>query len=332
MTEINIIMLILVFVIGLVIGSFLNVVGLRLLSQEDFIFKRSKCPKCQKKIAWYDNIPILSYILLRGKCRNCNSPISFQYPLAELITGILFVSTYYNWGFSLKTLFFLILISAFVVITITDLKEQVIFDLNSVPLIPLGLVYNFFNIGGGSQEAVKLLGFSFNEVFISAILGALLGAAFFEIFSRMGYLFSGEYAFGGGDTILGAALGAWFGWKALIVILLLSLIIQMIVGVPIILYNFYKSKEYQSLIAMGGLFLALLLSLLGRYFTYTGKFILSIFIIISAFIIGGIAVYAIFSRMRETRNYTFLPFGPPLIIAGLIVMFCSEKITVYLPF
>jgi len=114
---------------------------------------------------------------------------------------------------------------------------------------------------------VQYLGIHFNEVFISAVLGALLGAAFFEIFSKIGYVCSGEYAFGGGDTILGAAFGAWFGWKALIVILVLSLFIQMIVGVPLIIYNYCKNKDYKSLIAMGGLFLALIMSVMGRYLT-----------------------------------------------------------------
>ncbi len=332
MTELEIFKLVCIFIIGLVMGSFLNVVGIRLLKEEDFVFERSKCPKCKEKIAWYDNIPLLSYVLLRGKCRHCSESISFQYPLVELITGILFVLVYYFWGSSIKTIFFLILVSNLIVITITDLKEKVIFDINSIPLIPLGLIFNFFDIGGNSLEKVEFLGVAFNDVFISAVLGALLGAAFFEIFSRLGYLFSGEYAFGGGDTILGAALGAWFGWKGIIIILALSLVFQMILGIPLIMYNFIKSREYQSLCAMGGLFLALVLSITGRYIGYQGGYNLAIGLIILSFLIGGISVFVIFKRMRETQNYTFLPFGPPLVIAGLLVMFLENKITFYLPF
>lgn len=332
MSGIDIFILIFIFILGLTVGSFLNVVGLRLLKQENFIFERSKCPHCGKKIKWYDNIPLLSYVLLMGKCRNCGGNISFQYPLVEFLTGILFVLVFSFWGVSLKTLFLLVLVANLIVITITDIKEQVIFDLNSIPLIPLGLIYNFFNISGNSQETIKFLGISFNEVFISAILGAILGAVFFEFFSRLGYLLSGEFAFGGGDTILGAALGAWFGWKGIAVILVLSLIIQMIVGIPVIIHNFIKSKEYKSLIATGGLFLALILSIIGRVLTYQGEPMISLVVISLALIIGLVSVFVIFRRMRETQNYTFMPFGPPLVIAGLIMIFLEDKIALYLPF
>jgi len=332
MSGIEIYLYVLIFVIGLVVGSFLNVVAVRLLKEEDFIAERSKCPKCGEKIAWYDNIPLLSYVLLKGKCRHCKAGISIQYPLAELVTAILFTAIYYYWGLSLKSVFLGVLTANLIVLTLTDLKEQVIFDMNSMPLIPLGLVYNFFDIGGTSQETVKFLGISFNEVFISALLGILLGAIFFEFFSRLGYVFSGEYAFGGGDTILGAALGAWFGWKALIIILALSLLLQMVVGIPVIFHNFYKNKEFKSLYAMLGLLVSLILAFIGRFFTYSGEILISILIIIMSFAIGGVSVYVIFSRMRETQNYTFMPFGPPLVIAGFIIMFFNDKFTFYLPF
>ncbi len=321
-----------IFITGLCVGSFLNVVALRLLSQEDFIFERSKCPDCGKKLYWYDNIPLLSYFLLRGKCRNCSSKISLQYPIIELLTGILFISVYYLWGFSFKSLFLLVLAANLIVITITDIKEKVIFDLNSIPLIPLGLVYNFFDIGNQAAGTVKFAGIPFNDAFISATLGAILAAVFFEFFSRLGYLLSGEYAFGGGDTILGAAFGAWFGWKAVILILLLSLIIQMIIGIPVIIYNFVKTREYASLFAMGGLILALLMSVSGRILNYSGGYLISIVLIILALIIGGISVFVIFSRMRKSRNYTFLPFGPAMVIAALAVMFLEDNIVLYLPF
>ena len=323
---------VLIFLIGLMIGSFLNVVALRLLRDEDFIFKRSKCFDCKKKIAWYDNIPILSFIFLKGKCRHCGARISFQYPAVELLTAVLFVSIYLNWALSLKTLFLLILTCNLIVITITDLREKVIFDINSMSLIPMGLIYNFFDIGNISQETVKFLGISFNEVFISAVLGAILGAAFFEIFSRIGLLLSGEYAFGGGDTILGAALGAWFGWKLFLAILAISLIVQVIVGIPIIFHNMYKNKEYKSIFAMTGLFIALIMSFLGKFFLYTGNFFTAIAVILASFILTGVCVYIIFKRMRETQNYTFLPFGPPLVLAGFIIMFFSDNISPYLPF
>lgn len=304
-----------VFIFGLAIGSFLNVVALRLLKGEDFVFQRSKCPECGEKIAWYDNIPILSYILLGAKCRHCKKGISFQYPIVELLTGILFVSIYINWGISLKTLFLLILTSCLIIVTITDLREKVIFDITSIPLIPLGLIYSYTE-----------------GMLVPAIIGAIIGAAFFEIFSRIGLLVAGEYAFGGGDTILGAALGAWFGWKFFIAILVISLFIQVIAGIPIIVYNMYKNKDYSSIFALVGLFIALILAFFSRHLVYAGQPHIGILMILTSFIVAGIGVYVIFKRMRETQNHTFLPFGPPLVVAAFIVMFWGDKVAGYLPF
>ena len=318
--------------IGLAIGSFLNVVALRLLAGKDFVKGRSKCPKCENLIAWCDNIPVLSYILLRGKCRNCGEKISLQYPIVELFTGAIFVATVIIFGFTLKTLFFLFLICNLIVITITDLKEQYIFDINSMPLIPIGLVYNFFDIGNNSAGTLKVLGITFNDVFISAVIGAILGVAFFEILSRVGLLLAGEYAFGTGDSILGAALGAWFGWKFMIIILIISFLSQLVVGVPIITYNMFKAKDKQSLWAMATLVLALGLTFLGRYFTYAGKPFIALSIIFLSLALAGGSIFVILKRTRERQSHTFLPFGPSLVIGGFLVMFFSEKLLSYLPF
>ncbi|OGI01084.1 MAG: hypothetical protein A2Y25_04920 [Candidatus Melainabacteria bacterium GWF2_37_15] len=307
------------FVIGLIVGSFLNVMALRLLSGEDFVFERSKCPNCKAKIAWYDNIPILSYILLRAKCRQCGKGISIQYPIVELLTGLLFLFIYLNWGLSLKSVFLFVLTSLLIVITITDLKEEVIFDITSIPLIPLGLLYNFLNLGG-------------ENMLIPAIIGAIIGAAFFEIFSRIGMATVGQYAFGGGDTILGAALGAWFGWKFLIAILAMSVFFQAIYGIPIIFYNMYKRKDYASLWAMAGLLFAMVVSFFSKYLTYLGEPLVAIFVILMTFLLAGICVYIIFKKMRETQNHTMLPFGPPLVAAGFIVMFFGDYVSRYIPF
>ena len=94
-----------VFIFGLCIGSFLNVAILRGLSGEDMVFSRSKCPKCENQLKWYMNIPLLSYLFLRGKCAFCKEPISFQYPLVEFICGVSFLVSFLVFGLSLKTLF-----------------------------------------------------------------------------------------------------------------------------------------------------------------------------------------------------------------------------------
>lgn len=318
--------------IGLSIGSFLNVVALRLLADKDFVKGRSECPKCQNMIAWYDNIPVLSYILLGGKCRKCGEKISLQYPVIELFTGAIFIATATTFGLTLKTLFLLILICNLIVITITDIKEKYIYDINSIPLIPIGLIYNFFDIGNNSIGTIKVLGITFNDVFISAIIGAVIGAAFFEIFSRLGLLLAGEYAFGAGDSILGAGLGAWFGWKLMLIILVLSFLSQLVVGIPVILYNMVKSKDYKSLWAMAALFFALGLTFVGRHFTYSGEPVIALLFILASFVIAGISVFIILKNTKERQSYTFLPFGPSLVLGGFLVIFFSQQFLNYFPY
>ncbi len=315
--------------IGLAIGSFLNVVALRLLSKEDFVQGRSKCPKCEHLIAWYDNIPVISYILLGGKCRKCNERISIQYPVVEIITAVLFVVLVGTFGISLKTLFLIFLTCNLIVITITDIREKYIFDINSIPIIPIGLAYNFFNIGQNSAITVNIFGISFNDVFISAVIAAIAGAVFFEVFSRIGLLLAGEYAFGTGDSILAAALGAWFGWKLLIIILILSFISQIFVGVPAVVYSMHKDKDYKSIWAMGTLLFSMVFTFLGRYFTAKEEPFIALAMILLSFVIAGISIYFILKRARERQSYTFLPFGPSMVLGAFIVMFFGANFIGY---
>lgn len=326
----------LIGVIGLAFGSFLNVVALRLLSGESIAFPGSKCPKCQNQLAWYDNLPVLSYLLLMGKCRHCKMPISIQYPLVEIFTALSFIGVFIFYGFSLKTLFLFVLCFALIVITITDLKEKSVFDITSMPLIPLGLLYNFFDIGNTHSQVmhIPLAGMNYtlslNEVFISAIIGAIIGAAFFEIFSRLGLVLVGQYAFGGGDTVIGAALGAWFGWKMIIVILALSFVFQLIVGIPIILLNMCKDKDYKSMIFTLVLLSSLFVPKIGQYMGITTTFAGALFILILAFGFAISGMIVILKRARERQSFTFLPFGPALVFGGFIVMFQGQQVLKYI--
>jgi leader peptidase (prepilin peptidase)/N-methyltransferase len=321
--------LVLTGLIGLVIGSFLNVVILRLLSGESIVFPRSKCPKCSNPIAWYDNIPVLSYLLLKGKCRNCSQPISIQYPLVEVITALFFVATLIIYGLSLKTAFLLVLICALIVITVTDLKEQVVFDITSIPLIPLGLAYNFFNIGNTASVHINFFGLSLNDAFLASLAGAIVGALFFEVFARLGVVLVGHRAFGGGDSIIAAALGAWFGWKMLIIVIVLSFVLQLIIGIPVILLNMYKDKDFKSIIYMSLLFFSLIISVVGRATHLTDNFVGALIITLFSFIFAGVGVVGVLSRVKERKAYTLLPFGPALVFGGLIVLFFGSSVMNY---
>jgi len=316
-------------VIGLCIGSFLNVVALRLLSKDDFVKGRSKCPKCNNTLNWYDNIPVISFILLKARCRNCKEPISFQYPAVELVTAFLFLALFLSFGLTLKTILLFYLVSNLIVITVTDIREKYIFDINSLPIIPVGLAYNFFDIGHNSLSAVKFFSLNIPDVFVSALIGAVAGALFFEIFSRIGLLLAGEYAFGTGDSILAAGLGAWFGWKLLVAVLIISFLSQMFVGVPVLLVNMIKDKDYKSITAMGMLLFSLILAYTGKFLTSINLPIISIIVILISFILSGIAIFIILKQARERESYTFLPFGPALVLGGFMVMFFGKSILGY---
>ena len=149
-----IVILAFIFLIGLIIGSFLNVVILRTVSNESIVFPGSKCPKCQTPLKWYHNIPVLSYIFLRGKCAFCKEKISIQYPLVELITGLIFTLfgyLYLNTIFStdesvpILTMMFLVSIiatSLFIVVSGTDFKEMLVKEAHLYLLIGLGIAYS----------------------------------------------------------------------------------------------------------------------------------------------------------------------------------------------
>lgn len=232
----------LVFITGLCIGSFLNVVILRTLSEESIVFPASKCPKCQTPLKWWHNIPVLSYILLRGKCAFCKEPISIQYPIIELITGIIYTILFMKFGVSFDTLFAWIFAALLIVIAGTDIKEKVVYDVHTYTLIGFGLLYAVvvtataiyqIHVAGTPIEFSKYI--LLNNPLSMSILGAIEGALILEICARAGYLVAGTRAFGEGDTFIAAGLGALFGWRTLLVVLALSVLIQVVLFLPILL-------------------------------------------------------------------------------------------------
>lgn len=184
------------FLFGAVIGSFLNVCIYRLPKGGSINFPPSHCPKCKERIKWYDNIPIFSYVVLRGKCRVCKSKISIQYPLVELMTGILYVLLYLKFGISLLLAKYLVFTSVLVVLSFTDIQSYQLPDSLTFSLIILGIVTSFFS----------------NLTFEQAYLGAGAYAFPFVLIYGFGeYLFKKE-AMGFGDIKLACGIGSFFGY------------------------------------------------------------------------------------------------------------------------
>lgn len=320
----------LVFITGLCIGSFLNVVILRTLSEESIVFPASKCPKCQTPLKWWHNIPVLSYILLRGKCAFCKEPISIQYPIIELITGIIYTILFMKFGVSFDTLFAWIFAALLIVIAGTDIKEKVVYDVHTYTLIGFGLLYAVvvtataiyqIHVAGTPIEFSKYI--LLNNPLSMSILGAIEGALILEICARAGYLVAGTRAFGEGDTFIAAGLGALFGWRTLLVVLALSVLIQVVLFLPIFVKGLIQNKDFKTLISFV-LFCAYAITFYSlqhfRIITPENIIIYTIGALILA-ALGIISCIFIFKGLREKpENRTYLPFGPAMVAAAFIAL------------
>lgn len=320
----------LVFITGLCIGSFLNVVILRTLSEESIVFPASKCPKCQTPLKWWHNIPVLSYILLRGKCAFCKEPISIQYPIIELITGIIYTILFMKFGVSFDTLFAWIFAALLIVIAGTDIKEKVVYDVHTYTLIGFGLLYAVIvtataiyqiHVAGTPIEFSKYI--LLNNPLSMSILGAIEGALILEICARAGYLVAGTRAFGEGDTFIAAGLGALFGWRTLLVVLALSVLIQVVLFLPIFVKGLIQNKDFRTLISFV-LFCAYAITFysLQHFRIITPENI--IIYTIGALILAALGITScifIFKGLREKpENRTYLPFGPAMVAAAFIAL------------
>ena len=314
-----------IFVIGACIGSFSNVVILRAFSGESIVLPPSKCPHCHNKLKWYHNIPILSYIFLRGKCGFCKESISIQYPLVETIVGLLFVGIFLKLGLTLNSIVLSVASMLCVVMSVTDIKEQVIFDMHAIALGVIGLLYNFFDIGksnlGSYDFSLFAHSLSINKSFIYSILGIIAGALIMEVLAFLGKLFVGKRAFGEGDSYILGALGAVFGVRSVPYILVLGVIVQIIIILPMFIKKLLQNREYMLLYSLGGFVLSVglfklldVLNLIGNLFVFIFAFGLMLFF----------AFYAckkLIVSAKSAEGLTYVPFGPPLIIAAFVLMF-----------
>jgi len=218
---------ILIFILGLIVGSFSNVCIYRIPINESIIYPASHCPKCRSSIKPIDNIPLLSYILLKGRCRNCGSRIPIQYPVVEFLTGIIYILIFLIYGLTLQSLIYIILASAVIIIAFIDLNEQIVPDIISLPGIGAGLILSFF---------VPYISF------INSALGVLVGGGIILIIGLVGSVIFKKEAIGGGDVKLAAMIGAFLGWRYIIISLFLGFFLGALAGILLVLSK-VKSRE-----------------------------------------------------------------------------------------
>lgn len=327
--QILILITLFVFIIGTVIGSFLNVVALRGLTGESFILPASKCPHCQNKLKPWHNIPILSYVFLGGKCAFCKEKISVQYPIVEIITGLLLVGSLFKFGPTVTGAFVFIACCTLLVMSITDIREKVICAGHAWFLILMGLAYNIFlsynTITSQLAEKGYFL-FTFNNFFylpiVSSIIGLIAGIIIMEILARLGYLIVGKRAFGEGDTFIAAGLGAYFGWMSLLIILGISVIVQVGIIIPGFFKKLAARNDSKTIAALVLFFIAAAaFSASKYYFGILESTVASIIASIVLLIIGIYACIRVIKGIKEDSDLTVLPFGPAMAIATVIVLF-----------
>lgn len=216
----------LVALFGVCVGSFLNVCIVRLPLNQSVVRPRSRCPNCTTPIAWYDNLPVVSFLLLRGRCRHCHRPIAWRYPVVELLTASLSVATYAYFHDPLAyLLYFCGLVAPLIVVTFIDLEYQIIPDLISLPGIAIGFVVRAILAPPGA----------FGGEILDAAIGMVTGGGVLWLVATVYERLKRHEGLGGGDVKLAAMLGAFLGWRALCFILLVGSLLGSIVGVTIIL-------------------------------------------------------------------------------------------------
>ncbi|MCR5302166.1 MAG: prepilin peptidase [Lachnospiraceae bacterium] len=218
------VMMIGILVFGLLIGSFLNVCIYRIPKHENITTTRSHCMSCGNVIKWYDLVPVLSYILLKGKCRNCGAKLSIQYPIIELLNGLLYGLIFAVTGLSIKSVLIAALTSALIVIAVIDWRTYE---------IPFGLNV-FIAVLGIADIAVKLINRDF-----SGVLDNLIGAVSVSGFLLILFVATKGRGIGGGDIKLMAAAGLLLGWKSII----LAFVTGCVLGSVIHLIRMKVSKQ-----------------------------------------------------------------------------------------
>jgi leader peptidase (prepilin peptidase)/N-methyltransferase len=218
---INFLIVGLVFMFGMCIGSFLNVCIFRLPSSMSIIRpSHSLCPHCKSAIKFYDNIPVISYLWLKGRCRNCKASISLRYPLVELITGILAVAILFLSGLTLEGLVYFIFISSLLVITFIDIDHKIIPDVITLPGIPIGIAASFL------LPAMTLK---------SSLIGLLVGGGSLLIVAWVYSLITRKEGMGGGDIKLLGMIGTFIGWKGVIFTIFAASLSGTLVGIIVML-------------------------------------------------------------------------------------------------
>lgn len=239
------------FALGAVAGSFINVCVYRLPRDLSIVFPGSRCPLCREPIAWHDNIPILSYFFLRRRCRHCRAPIGFRYPLVEALAGLLVLSAYLHSGLTIGFPFYAVFFLALLLVTFIDWEHHLI-PVGEVvlPGILFGIAANalFPSLSGAPGRL---------DSFLNSVLGAFAGAFIILAVARLGRIVFRKEAMGEGDIWLMAMIGAFLGWRAVLITVLAGSFAGSVVGVSLMASGLKKKDEpipFGPFLSLGAIF------------------------------------------------------------------------------
>lgn len=221
------------FVLGSMIGSFLNVCIVRIPRKMSIVLPSSHCPACKKPIPFYCNIPLLSYLILGGKCKYCRAPISFQYFFVEFLTPLVMLLLFFRFGITLSFCAAFIFSAALIVITFIDLQHQIIPDVISLPGIPLCFLCTFIVPWANPR---------------GSLIGILVGGGVLYVFAAGYHLITKKEGMGGGDIKLLAMIGAFLGWQGALAALILGAFLGSIIGIILIML---KGKDLKYAVPFG---------------------------------------------------------------------------------
>jgi len=242
--SIDTLVLVCLVLLGLAVGSFLNVCIHRLPSRSSVVSPGSRCPSCGYALGWADNIPVVSYVMLRGRCRSCSAPISLRYPIVELLTMGVFVLNFHVFGAGPILVSKLVLSCAMVVLFAIDLEHHLLPDAITLPGIVAGFLFSLLFPPGPLASAI----------------GILVGGGSLWLIGEAYYRYAGQEGMGGGDVKMLAMIGAFLGWKLVLVTLVFSSIAGAVIGLLVILSrrgDLRYALPYGTFLALAGLIASL---------------------------------------------------------------------------
>lgn len=238
-----------VFIFGLLVGSFLNVCIVRLPRDRSIVSPPSHCPRCRASIKFYDNIPVVSFLLLRGKCRNCGEPISWRYPAVELLNALMSAWTVHEFGIGGEAFLIMALCSSLIVITFIDFDYQIIPDVITLPGMLVGLTLAPFFMSALSDPLPFHLDYLLPHAgpyltgFINSFIGLLLGGGPLLAIGWAWEKLRHVEAMGGGDVKLMGMVGSFLGWKGALLTIMLGALVGSIAGLILIVLNRHKMEK-----------------------------------------------------------------------------------------